>query len=145
MVVYEIKDPAAVVTNAQPKPLRPDLEPTIAVQHTQAIGRLLGGRREQSGHGRERRHPRMIAMDDAAMREVRRLLEEINGQFAAQGTMIHLALVADEDGSIAIDLYDCSDSNVCRCIHDISIDINDLPILLARLTQKTGIMVDTVS
>ncbi|MDP2107218.1 MAG: hypothetical protein Q8J76_14570, partial [Desulfobulbaceae bacterium] len=79
----------------------------------------------------------------AAMREVHRLLDEINTQLAAQGTMIHLAMVANEEG-VAIDLYDCSDANVCRCIHDISIDINDLPILLARLMQKTGIMVDRV-
>lgn len=141
MVVYEIKDPAAVVTNAQPKPTRLDLEPTIAVQQAQAIGRLLGSRREPAVNEREVRRRRMVALDSAAMREVRRLLEEINGQFAAQGTMIHLTMVAGDDG-VAIDLYDCSDGNACRCIHDISIDINDLPILLARLMQKTGIMVD---
>lgn len=144
MVVYEIKDPAAVVTNVQPKPLRPDIEPMIAVQQTQPIGRLLGGRREQRVRGREGRSRRMMALDDASVREVRRLLAEINTQFAAQGTMVHLTMVEDEDG-VAIDLYDCSDSNVCRCIHDISIDIADLPVLLARLQKKTGIMVDMVS
>jgi len=143
MVVYEIKDPAAVVTSALPKPHRPDLEPAVAVQQAQAIGRLLGGRREVADHGREGRGRRKVALDSAAMREVKRLVEEINAQFMAQGTRIYLTLVADDDG-VALDLYDCSDGNVCRSIHDISIDIGDLPILLARLTQKTGIMVDTV-
>lgn len=143
MVIYEIKDPGAVVTNVQPKPSRPDLEPAIPVQQSKAIGRLLGGRREQGGHGREGRRRSMIAADDVAMREVQRLIEEINAQLAAQGTMIHLTMVVNEEG-VAIDLYDCSDGDTCRCIHDISIDIMDLPILLARLTKKTGIMVDTV-
>lgn len=142
MVVYEIKDPAAVVSTARPRPLRTDVEPTVAVQPSQVIGKLLG-RREQ---GREReglhgRHP--LAADQAAIRELYRLVELINRQLDAHGVMVHLVLVADDDG-FAIDLYDCSDPNVCRCIQDISIGINDLPILLSRLTQQMGIMVDTV-
>ena len=143
MVVYEIKDPAAVVTTARPKPLRTDLEPTVAVQHSRAIGKLFS--QPEQGKGKERKHGRQaVPLGQAAMREIRHLVEQINRQLEVQGIMIHLVLVADEAG-FAIDLYDCSEASVCRSIHDISLGVNDLPILLAHLSQKTGIMVDTVS
>lgn len=143
MVVYEIKDPAAVVTTAYPKLPRPGhIEPTVAVQDFHTLGKLFA-RREQGKEREGRPGRRMVSLDQAAVREACRLVAQINSQMEAQGTMIHLVLVADEDG-FAIDLYDCSDSTVSRCIHDISIGVNDLQILLARLTQKTGIMVDTM-
>lgn len=142
MVVFEIKDPAAVVTTSLPKPLRRDIAPALAVQHVQAIGDLLAKRdqgREKGGqHGRH-----MVPLEQASVREICRLLEEINQQLEQQGAMIHLLLVADDTG-FAIDLYDCSDGNICQIIHDISLGVNDLPILLSRLSQKVGIMVDTV-
>lgn len=143
MVVYEIKDPAAaVVSNARPKPLRPDLTSTSAIQHGHAIDQLLGRREQGKGQeGRERR--RLIETDQPSVREISRLVEQINHQLEAQGIMIHLVLVTTE-GGFAIDLYDCSDGNVCRNIHDIRIGIGDLSILFARLTLKTGIMVDKV-
>ncbi|MDD5759791.1 MAG: hypothetical protein PHI06_12005 [Desulfobulbaceae bacterium] len=142
MVVYEIKDPAAVVTASLPKPLRKDISPTLAVQHVQAIGDLLARRDSREKGGRQGRH--MVPLEQASVREICRLLEEINQQLERQGAMIHLLLVADDRG-FAIDLYDCSDGNVCQIIHDISLGVDDLPLLLSRLTQKVGIMVDTVS
>lgn len=142
MVVYEIKDPAAVVTTALPKPLRKDISPALAVQNVQAIGDLLARREKREKGGQQGRH--MVPLEQASVREICRLLEEINQQLERQGAMIHLLLVADDTG-FAIDLYDCSDGNVCQIIHDISLGVNDLPVLLSRLTQKVGIMVDTVS
>jgi len=141
MVVYEIKDPAAVLTTV-PKALRSDISPALEVQQLHAIGHLsskLQPGRERGG----RQHRRPVPLDQPSQREVCRLLEQINQQLERQGTMIHLVLVADDDGFV-IDLYDCSDQQACRVIHDISIGINDLPLLLARLTQKVGIMVDTM-
>jgi len=142
MVVYEIKDPAAVLTTV-PKALRSDISPALGVQQLHAIGHLMA--RPQPGQDKGgRQHRRPVPLDQPSEREVCRLLEQINQQLERQGTMIHLVLVAD-DGGFAIDLYDCSDQQVCRVIHDISIGINDLPLLLARLTEKVGIMVDTLS
>lgn len=141
MVVYEIKDPAAVLTTT-PKPLRSDISPALGVEQAHAIGQLSG--RSQPGQDRRgRQHRRPVPLDQPSQREVCRLLAQINQQLERQGTLLHLVLVADDDG-LAIDLYDCSDQQVCRVIHDISIGINDLPSLLARLTQKVGLMVDTM-
>ena len=143
MVVYEIKDPTAVVTAARPTPLRRDIEPAMAIYGSQEIGRLAGRReRDREREGR-RGGRRMVPLDLAAVREARRLIEAINAQLDTQGTLIHLVLTADEEG-FAIDLYDCSDGDACRCIHDISIGIGDLPVFLAKLTQKVGIMLDAV-
>ncbi|MDA8160593.1 MAG: hypothetical protein M0T76_07725 [Desulfobacteraceae bacterium] len=143
MVVYEIKDPTAVVTAARPAPLRRDIEPAVAIYGSQEIGRLAGRReRDREREGR-RGGRRMVPLDLAAVREARRLIEAINAQLETQGTLIHLVLTADEEG-FAIDLYDCSDGDACRCIHDISIGIGDLPVFLAKLTQKVGIMLDAV-
>lgn len=140
MVVYEIKDPAAVITTSYPKPLRTDISPALGVQHLKEIGKLVV-RRERGKDGGQGR--RMVPLDQASVREICRLVEQINQQLAKHGTKIHLVLVADDEG-FAIDLYDCSDNNVCRVIHDISIGIGELPLLLSRLTQKVGIMVDTI-
>ena len=143
MVVYEIKDPTAVVTAARPAPLRRDIEPAVAIYGSQEIGRLAGRReRDREREGR-RGGRRMVSLDSAAVREARRLIEAINAQLDTQGTLIHLLLTADGEG-FAIDLYDCSDGDACRCIHDISIGIGDLPVFLARLNQKVGIMLDAV-
>ena len=143
MVVYEIKDPTAVVTAARPTPLRRDIEPAMAIYGSQEIGRLAGRReRDREREGR-RGGRRMVSLDSAAVREARRLIEAINDQLDTQGTLIHLVLTADEEG-FAIDLYDCSDGDACRCIYDISIGIGDLPVFLAKLTQKVGIMLDAV-
>ena len=143
MVVYEIKDPTAAVTAARPAPLRRDIEPAVAVYGGQAIGGLTGRRERERGREGRREGRRMLPLDSAAVREARRLIEAINAQLDAQGTLVHLVLVADEDG-FAVDLYDCSDGEACRCIHDISVGIGDLPVFLARLSQKVGIMVDAV-
>ncbi|MDA8417925.1 MAG: hypothetical protein M0Z90_02710 [Desulfobacteraceae bacterium] len=145
MVVYEIKDPTAVVTAARPTPLRRDIEPTMAIYGSQEIGRLAGRRERDREREREGRRGgrRMVSLDSAAVREARRLIEAINAQLDTQGTLIHLVLTADEEG-FAIDLYDCSDGDACRCIHDISIGIGDLPVFLAKLNQKVGIMLDAV-
>lgn len=140
MVVYEIKDPATVVTTSRPKPLRPDLSPAVAVPSD--IGKTFM-RREQGKEKEGRQNRRMVPLDQASVREICRLVDQINQQMEDQRTMIHLVLVADDEG-FAIDLYDCSDSNVSRIIQDISVGINDLPILLSRLIRKKGIMLDTV-
>lgn len=142
MVVFEIKDSAAVVTTSLPKPLRKDMSPALAVQHVQAIGDLLT-RRDQGREKGGQKGRRMVPLEEVSVREICRLLEETNHQLERQGTMIHLLLVADDTG-FAIDLYDCSDGNVCQIIHDVSLGVNDLSVLLSRLTQKVGIMVDTV-
>lgn len=143
MVVYEIKDPGGAGTYSRPSPLRPGLEPAIAVQGPQLVAPVVGGRRERDKGRESRGGRRMVPLDQASVREVVRLIAQINDQLEIQGTKIHLVLVADDEG-FAIDLYDCSDTTVCRSIHDISIGPSDLPILLARLVRQAGIMVDTV-
>jgi len=78
----------------------------------------------------------------AEVRDVRRLLAEVNNNLEKSGILLHFVLVAADDGSYGIDVYDCSDGNACRIIHDMEVGIDELPLLLAGLQREVGIMLN---
>ncbi|HIJ79605.1 MAG: hypothetical protein OEY01_12640 [Desulfobulbaceae bacterium] len=82
------------------------------------------------------------AVDEKA---VRRLVDNVNVHLENQNIAIHLVLIKDEGGGYSLDVYDCTGGDRCSVIHDVVIDLNDLPILLRNLQQETGILLDTVS
>jgi hypothetical protein len=75
---------------------------------------------------------------------VRRLVEKANSYFANQNISLHLVLTGAEN-CYAIDVYDCTGTDRCSIIGDVIIDPADLPLLLIKLEQETGLLLDTVS
>jgi len=76
--------------------------------------------------------------------DVRRLVEQVNTRLTDQNISLHLVLTGDESG-YAIDVYDCTGTDRCVIIGDVIIDPADLPLLLRKLEQETGLLLDTVS
>ena len=138
MVVYEVKDSGSFSQRKTPKPIRRDISPTMPVHETKAIGNLLG-RQYYGGQKKQRREP--VELDPARMRDVKRLTEEINSRLEKKGAGIHLVLVLD-NGGFVLDVYDCTDANVCRVVHNIIVRVGELQGLLASLQKESGIIFD---
>ncbi len=69
------------------------------------------------------------------------LVDQVNASLEAHGVEIHIALVRKEEG-YALDIYDCTDLDVCRIIKTESVDISELPLLLKNLQEGAGLLVD---
>ena len=142
MVVYEIKDPRAGPV-VRPKPVKRSISPTVPVTESRAIDRLIK-RQSSNLEGREKKRQRsMEPLTQNAAGNLRLMVDQVNSNLAACGIPIHLVIAKDDDG-FAIDIYNCSDGEACRIIHDLNITVNELPSLLARLQQEAGLLVDRV-
>ena len=140
MVVYEIRDPKGVDGgHPTPQPRKRVVPPTYPVDPARGVDmRVLPPR---PGRKQRRRHPGRH-LEAADIREVRRLLAEVNKSLEANGILLHFTLVAAPSGAFGIDVYDCSDGEACRVIHDMDVEIAELPALLAGLQREAGVMLD---
>ena len=97
--------------------------------------------REEAGR-RERREK--AAELPGGPRQVKELVEQDNRRLDDQGILLHLVLVKDEEG-YTLDVYDCTDNQVCTVIRDFIVQVDELPMLAYKLENKIGLLVDTVS
>ena len=75
---------------------------------------------------------------------VRSMVDKVNKDLTSHNVLIHLVLTHDEDG-FSLDVYDCTDNQVCKIVKDIIINVDDLPVLIRNLQQEAGLLIDTIS
>lgn len=96
--------------------------------------------KRRGGEGSRNPGPLTAAGEEA----IRKLIEQINDHLETQKILIHLVLRKEKEG-YSLDVYDCTSNDACSVIHDIIINLEDLPSLLHNLQQESGILIDTVS
>ena len=141
MAVYEIKKPTPIPVK-KPTPIRKDLSPVEKVVAATPVDKLLKRWRrtkERQGEGR-----RKAPLTQEAKNDVRTLITKTNTDLQLQSLPIRLVLTEEDDGYV-IDIYDCHDANACRIIGDLTINLDELPVLLRNLDRESGILVDTIS
>lgn len=97
---------------------------------------------ERKGGIKTRKKPEQLTVTDE--NDIRRLIARINHHFTSQKILLHLILTKQEDG-FTLDVYDSTDGAVSTVIHDIIINIEELPALLRNLQKASGILINTVS
>jgi len=97
--------------------------------------------RREAGKREERKKSHELP---GGAKRVRELVDQVNRNLANHGILLHLLLIKDEEG-YTLDVYDCTDDRVSAVVHDIVIDLDDLPLLLHKLEQEVGLLIDTVS
>lgn len=75
---------------------------------------------------------------------VKELVDQVNRGLDDQGILLHLVLIRDEEG-YTLDVYDCTDNEVCTVIRDFIVQVDELPLLAYKLENRIGLLVDTVS
>lgn len=78
------------------------------------------------------------------METAKALIEKVNNDLVDHGTPVHLSLIPAE-GRLFLDIYDCTDNEVCSLIREEDIPLEGLPALVDKLRQEIGLLVDTVS
>lgn len=129
---------------AVPVPSRPGKK-TAPVDGVTPVARISAFKRDWSrSREEEYRRPGKKGPPQADRSVVRHLVEKVNSHLAMQNISLHLVLAGDASG-YAIDVYDCTESDRCSIVGDLVIDPGDLPLLLRKLEQETGLLLDTVS
>ena len=83
-------------------------------------------------------------LPEGAERTLQLLIFQANQDFASHDIAIHLGLVKSSEG-YRLDIYDCTDSHVCKLVKDNTIHIEELPKLIRNLQQEAGILLDTTA
>lgn len=83
-------------------------------------------------------------LPEGAERTLQALIFQANQDFVSHGVDIHLGLKKTGEG-YELDIYDCTDGNVCKLVKDDTIHIQDLALLVRNLQQEAGILVDTTA
>lgn len=97
--------------------------------------------RQQSG---KRKEKQKFGLLPGGRQHVRDLVDQVNNHLEKQGIMLHLVLIRDDDG-FTLDVYDCTDNQVCTVIRDFVVNYDDLPDLSSKLESETGLLLDTVT
>jgi hypothetical protein len=137
--VWEIKEPLGV-TPPPVKPRKKEIVSVVPITGIRAVDRLFTRRDWQKGKEKHRQHD---AEDKTSIRKIRILTEQVNKNLEACGILIHLVLALNND-TWGLDIYDCSDHQLCRIIHAMPIDLDELSGLLNSLQREAGIMLDKV-
>jgi uncharacterized FlaG/YvyC family protein len=142
MVVFEIKNPAPIVTPPTTKVQARDVDPVFDIEmasHVKRFETVYESSRDQQQKSEEESSGYQRSHDT-----VREMVERVNSNLEKHGILVHLVLKKDNDG-FSVDVYDCTSNEVCEIIRDMVVDLNDLPALIRKLQQETGFIVDTVS
>ena len=78
--------------------------------------------------------------DDVGL-ALQQLVDQVNASLEIHDVKIHITLIRREKG-YALEIYDCSDLEVCRIIKDAEVNISELPMLLKNLQEGVGLLVD---
>lgn len=140
MPIYEVKNPAPlpVLTEQSPRKTEPaeKISPVIRVRHL----KKEWPRRPFPGRGRQQKE----AENEVGLLALRQMIDKINADFERGGIAIHLRLQKAE-GTVILEIYDCSNGTVCEVLKDREITPAELSSALVTLQQETGLVIDTVS
>jgi hypothetical protein len=130
---------------AAPAPYRPERK-VVSGDGVLPIARISAFKREWSRRREEdrRREQGVLPAAPTGAQPLQGMVAQVNSHFADQSISLHLVL-SRREGEDVIDVYDCTGSDRCVIIGDVLIDPADLPLLLRKLEQETGLLVDTIS
>lgn len=98
--------------------------------------------REREGEESPRHPRRQLTPNEES--ELRHLLTQANTGLEQRHILLRLVLTKDETG-YALDVYDCTNDDICQVVGDLVISLDDLPALLRNLEEQSGLLIDTVS
>ena len=139
MPVYEIKNPTPLPGEPTPKPKKPR-----EVDAIPSVTRVQFFKREWK---RRRWAYQKIASESPISKQeqsIRALVTQVNKDLEKASIQIHLTLIREENDYL-LEIYDCSEKDVCKVIEDITIPFDDLPHFIKNLQEEAGILVDTIS
>jgi hypothetical protein len=138
MPIYEIKNPQPPGRPESPHQESPSpvngVRPVIRIRH-------YTGRRRRPGSWK--RSP-PAAAPTAEEKKLGHQIAQTNEKLEKHQVPIRLVLIAADEGFF-LEVYDCTDQQVCRAVRDLEIDAAQLPFFLTKLQQEVGLMIDTIS
>ena len=139
--VYEIRDPKPGAE--EPKPTRKDVMPLLSMGRVRPVDPLVlrqeWERRKEAGQQEE-----LPPRPPLAERSIRQMVSRANEDLIANGLPLRLVLAKDQEG-YSLDIYDCSDDEVCRLTQEVPLDLNELVTILDNIQHETGIIVNIMT
>jgi len=139
VAAYEIRNPNPAP--GEPAPIPNEVRPPLPAGRARPVGRaaLRQAWANYPARVNEENIPPAIT---AAERDLRHVLTQVNADLNANGLPLHLVFARNEAG-YALNVYDCSDNELCRLTRDVPLKFEDATI--ANLLHETGIMINTSS
>ena len=139
VVAYEVSNPNPAP--AEPAPIPTEVRPPLPAARVRQVGRAA--LRQAWSNYRTRAYEENIPpAAPVAERDLRHVLSQVNADMAANGLPLHLVFARNESG-YALNVYDCSDNELCRLTRDVPLKFEDMTI--TNLQQETGIIINTTS
>ena len=139
--VYEIRDPKP--GPAEPKPTRKDVLPALPIGRVRPVDPLVL-RREWERKKEARQEAELLPRPPLAERSIREMVGRANEDLIANGLPLRLVLAKTKEGYI-LDIYDCSDDEVCRLSQEVPLDLSELLTILDNLQHETGIIINVMT
>ena len=141
LAAYEIRNPNPAP--GEPAPIPNEVRPPLPAGRARPVGRaaLRQAWANYPARVKEENIPPAIT---AAERDLRHVLTQVNADLSANGLPLHLVFARNEAGS-TLNVYDCSNNEVCRLTRDVPLKFEDLSITLDNLQHETGIIINTTS
>jgi hypothetical protein len=139
LAVYEVGNPNPAP--AEPAPIPNEVRPPLPADRTRQVGRATL-RQSWSNYQSRAYSENIPPATPVGERNLRHVLTQVNADMAANGLPLHLVFARNEAG-YALNVYDCSDTELCRLTRDIPLKFEDTTI--TNLLQETGIMINTTS
>lgn len=139
VAVYEVRNPTPAP--GEPAPIPNEVRPPLPADRVRQVGRAT--LRQAWAHYQARAYEGNIPpATPVGERNLRQVLTQVNADMAANGLPLHLVFARNEVG-YTLNVYDCSDNELCRLTRDVPLKFEDATI--TNLLQETGIMINTTS
>lgn len=141
LAVHEIRNPNP--GPGEPAPVSTEIQPAAPAGMTRPVDMAALRQiwtRQRPGVYEEKIPPTVPALE----KDLRRVLSRVNEDLAVSGLPLHLVIARSETG-YAVDVYDCSDNEVCRLTYDVPLKREELTTVLENLQHETGIIIDISS
>lgn len=137
---YEIRDPKP--NPPDPKPKRKEVMPPPPTYGVRAVGSLI--LRQEWEKRKNRLREVKETRPPLEERSLRQMVSQVNEDMATNGLPLHLVLAKNKEG-YSLDIYDCSDDELCRLAQEVPLDLNNLLTILDNLQHETGIIVNIMA
>jgi uncharacterized protein YdhG (YjbR/CyaY superfamily) len=141
LAVHEIRNPNPAP--GEPVPISPEVQPAAPAAMTRPVARATLRQiwaRQRLGVYEEKIPSALPALE----KDLRRVLNRVNADLTASGQPLHLVVARSERG-YAVEVYDCSDNEICRLTYDVPLKPEELTTVLENLQYETGIIIDISS
>ena len=141
VAVYEIRDQTPAP--AEPKPIRPDIFPSVPIGRVRPVGRLVLRKEwERRKGGKIQENIQQSA--PMAEKSIQQVISQANEELLANGIPLHLVF-AKKDKRYLLDIYDCSEDDACRLEQEVPINLKELSTVLDNIQHESGIIIDLIT